>query len=43
MDGMEAYIRGDVDLGDKKMAEARPLWEEALKECGELAQKSKEA
>ena len=43
MDGMEAYISGDEALGDKKKAEARPMWEEALKECGELAQKSKDA
>ena len=43
MDGMEAYIRGDVALGDKKKAEARPLWEEAIKECGEMAQKSMDA
>ena len=27
---MEAYIRGDDALGDKKKAEARPLWDEAL-------------
>ena len=43
MDGMEAYISGDVVLGDKKVAEARPLWDEAIKDCGELAKKSKEA
>ena len=32
-DAMEAYIAGDIGLGDAKFAEAKPLYIEALSDC----------
>ena len=34
-DAMEAVVAGDVDEGDKKMAETRPLFETALAGCNQ--------
>ena len=34
---MEAYIRGDTWTGDSKFKEAKPIYQEALSDCGDIS------
>ena len=36
-DGMEAYMKGDTETGDKKMADTKPLFETALATCTKVS------
>ena len=36
-DAMASYIEGNMEVGDRKMHKTKPLLQEALSSCGQLA------